>query len=553
MFRIYCPILACIGFIYFSQSVSILPSASARDDRLLVAALTPGQIRERAARFVVRIDGGGRGNGTGFIINKTGNTYTVLTNEHVVRSSNGQSLTTGDGKTHSFNASNVRVFSGIDLAEITFTSDATYEVAKLKEGLSLELGTTIYCYGWNAIQRPIYPVRAPRWESGTLRQTLPVENSLNGYSLVFNFSVVPGLSGSPVLDENGEVIGVYGLSEEENSSSTLGVSIATYQRYVNTARVPSVPVSPAQAAPPSVSVTPATNNIFRRLYSRSEHTKPVLGVAISPDGKIVVSGSADNTIKVWDLASGRLLRTIEPHSSWIFSVAISPDGKNIVSGNWDNTIDIWQIEDGKRLRSLNGHKDSVTSVAISPDGKTIVSGSKDRTIKIWNIADGNLQQTLTGHTNSINSVAISSDGKTIISGSEDRTISTWQIGDGKRLLNLTGHEDIVTSVAISPDGKTIVSGSKDRTVSVWGSADGQRLRTIPHAYSVLAVAISPDGKTIFSGSSDRTIKAWQLTDGKPIQVLSSDWVVTSVAISPDGQTILSGSGDRAIDVWRFIP
>jgi S1-C subfamily serine protease len=195
------------------------------------------QIQAQMDRFVVRIDvtekGNGSGfNGSGFIINKNGNTYTVLTNEHVVRNSNQQSITTPDGKKYSITAANIKILSRVDFAEITFVSNETYEVAKLSTNPNIGLGNSVYVYGWNRVSKPIYPVRQPRFAQGIISQTLPFENSYQGYTLVFSgLPVVPGLSGSPVCDDNGEVIGVYGLADGNNTGSTLGISIATYRRY----------------------------------------------------------------------------------------------------------------------------------------------------------------------------------------------------------------------------------------------------------------------------------------------------------------------------------
>ncbi|CCQ68516.1 serine/threonine kinase with WD-40 repeat [Crocosphaera watsonii WH 0402] len=115
-------------------------------------------------------------------------------------------------------------------------------------------------------------------------------------------------------------------------------------------------------------------------------------MVISADGKTLVSGSGDNTIKVWNLATGELLRTLNGHSSYVSSVSISADRNTIVSGSGDNTIKVWSLATGKLLRILNGHSDWVNSVAISADGKTIVSGSRDTRIKVWRLKQREFDQ-----------------------------------------------------------------------------------------------------------------------------------------------------------------
>ena len=189
----------------------------------------------------------------------------------------------------------------------------------------------------------------------------------------------------------------------------------------------------------------------------------------------IVSGSDDNTIKVWDIASagGRLLNTLKGHTSSVSSVAVTPDGTKIVSGSGgflsgsgDKTIKVWDIASagGRLLNTLEGHTGSVSSVAITPDGTKIISGSYDNTIKVWDFASGggHLVNTLEGHTSSVSSVAITPDGTKIVSaGSEDKTIKVWDIasGGGHLVNTLEGHTSSVSSVAITPDGTKIVSGS----------------------------------------------------------------------------------------------
>ena len=132
-----------------------------------------------------------------------------------------------------------------------------------------------------------------------------------------------------------------------------------------------------------------TKMVFNhKLYIDLGHSDYVESVAITPDGKYIVSGSSDNTIKLWDIKSGEEIRTFKGHSSWVILVTITQDGKYIVSGSLDNTIKLWDIKSGKEIRTFEGHSDSVKSVAITPDGKYIVSGSSDETIKLWDIKSG---------------------------------------------------------------------------------------------------------------------------------------------------------------------
>ena len=149
----------------------------------------------------------------------------------------------------------------------------------------------------------------------------------------------------------------------------------------------------------------------------------------------------DNTIRVWDAASGAHIRTLEGHTDWVNSVAFSPDGRTLASGSRDSTIRLWDAASGAHIRTFTGHTWSVSSVAFSPDGGTLASGSRDSTIRLWDAASGAHIRTLTGHTNNVPSVAFSPDGRTLASGSYDGTTLLWE---------LTPAATMTTTVSVAP-------------------------------------------------------------------------------------------------------
>jgi WD40 repeat protein len=281
------------------------------------------------------------------------------------------------------------------------------------------------------------------------------------------------------------------------------------------------------------------------------HRSPAYSLSISNDSKTIVSGSADNTIKVWNLETGEEIRTLKGHDSRVNSVSISNDSKTIVSGSEDYNIKVWNLETGEEIHTLKGHNGRVNSVSISNDSKTIVSGGGDNTIKVWNLETGEEIHTLKGHDREVSSVSISNDSKTIVSGSFDNTIKVWNRETGELIRTLTGHDSGVNSVSISNDSKTIVSGSADNTIKVWNLQTGEEISTLTgHKGQVWSVSISNDSKTIVSGSEDSTIKVWNLETGEEIRTLKGhDNHVWSVSISNDG-TIVSCSGDNTIKVWN---
>ncbi|KAJ6565680.1 quinon protein alcohol dehydrogenase-like superfamily [Mycena sp. CBHHK59/15] len=287
------------------------------------------------------------------------------------------------------------------------------------------------------------------------------------------------------------------------------------------------------------------------------HSDWVTSVAFSPDGARIVSGSNDHTVRVWDARTGEIVAgPFEGHSKWVTSVAFSPDGARIVSGSWDQTVRVWDARTGKIVAGpFEGHSNSVTSVAFSPDGARIVSGSWDQTVRVWDARTGKIVAgPFEGHSNRVTSATFSPDGARIVSGSDDHTVRVWDARTGETVAGpFEGHSNSVTSVAFSPDGARIVSGSWDHTVRVWDARTGEIVAGPfeGHSNSVTSVAFSPDGVRIVSGSWDHTVRVWDARTSEIVAGLlegHSNWV-TSVAFSPDGARIVSGSWDRTVRVW----
>ena len=305
-------------------------------------------------------------------------------------------------------------------------------------------------------------------------------------------------------------------------------------------------------------------------FTLKEHTEGVASVAISVDGKRIVSGSWDKTVKVWDALTGQETLTLKGHTGRVHSVALSRDGRQVVSGSEDNTVKVWDALTGKETFTLKEHTANVTSVAFSADGKRIVSGSEDKTVKVWDALTGQEILTCKGHTGGVRSVAFSADGKRIVSGSENPadsenrgdTVKVWNALTGQEIFSLKGHTGNVNSVAFSADGKRIVSGSGesndllippsgDDTVKVWDALTGQVTLTLKgHNFGVTSVAMTADGKRIISGSWDGTVKVWDALTGQELFTLDGHTKeVHCVALSADGQRIVSGSLDKTVKVW----
>jgi WD40 repeat protein len=220
-----------------------------------------------------------------------------------------------------------------------------------------------------------------------------------------------------------------------------------------------------------------TRELIRTLTG---HAGQVLSVAISPDGKTLVSGSIDGTIKTWHLDTGEPIRTfgnrfsqqyINSYKQHVNPLVISLDGKTIINGTSNSTVKVWCLYKGEQLRLLIPSKKSfwekyVNSVALSPDNQILVSNSQEE-IQVWNFASGQLLHKLTGHCGMVSCVAISPDGQTLASSCEDCMVKLWNLKTGRIIHTLEEHESPVYSVTFSPDGQSLISGSRDCKIKIW--------------------------------------------------------------------------------------
>ncbi len=308
------------------------------------------------------------------------------------------------------------------------------------------------------------------------------------------------------------------------------------------------------------------------------HMAIIRGIAFTPDGRQLVSASEDKTIRVWDLASGKTVRTIRGESApgqegKIGAMALSPDGKWLAAGGWfaapqveGSVIRLYEFASGKLVALLKGHVDVVNGLAFSPDGSKLISGSSDSTAILWDAgiragaraAEPKLLHRLEGHTAEIYAVGFSPDGSRAVTGSFDHDLRLWRVADGKEIAHMTGHGDNVHSLAVAPDG-TIASGDWSGEIRLWDGRDGRFLRILAKQVTMVgSLSFSPDSKLLLSGISKTVAdnnpygaKIYDVVSGKEIVTYTGhNNVVMATAFSPDGRWVGTGGGDNMeVHLW----
>lgn len=300
------------------------------------------------------------------------------------------------------------------------------------------------------------------------------------------------------------------------------------------------------------------------------HTGDVSSVAASPDGTELLTGSFDQTAKLWDLSTGAEIRTFTGHGAALYSVAFSPNGTRILTGSEDGTARLWDAAQATELRRFTGHTGAVLSVAFSPDGTRVVTGSDDYTANAWDTETGLLLQTFGGASVNISPVAsavFSPDGGGILTAGGGRRTNTgvcgaeyfaqlWNAETGVLSRRFYGHIYTVNAAAFSPDGTMVVTGAGrgqcvDDTAQVHDALTGKgRGDCIGHTSHVKSVAFSPDGKKVLTGSFDKTARLWDVSSGVFIATFSGHTgEVYAAVFTPDGTRVLTGSADDTAKLW----
>lgn len=317
------------------------------------------------------------------------------------------------------------------------------------------------------------------------------------------------------------------------------------------------------------------------------HVGFVFSLAVTPDERtLLTTAGGDGSTCVWALADERPPRLLRGHSRSI-RMALSGDGRSVLSGGIDGVAHLADRMSGETIWRVSLHRGAVESCALSPDGRLALTGGMDRVARLWDAASGALIHELRGHTLMVQAAAFFDGGRRAITGSSDGTARVWDTASGACLLTLAGHTTQIFGVAASPDDRLIATGSVDQTTRVWDARDGRHLITLPTGAS--CVAFTPDGAGVITGgwsgwigrwrlsdsalereyaghtqsvwgvrcyggrllsaSADGTARLWDLATGAELRRVGGGSGMSSAELTPDGAQIVSGHADGSVRVW----
>ncbi len=299
------------------------------------------------------------------------------------------------------------------------------------------------------------------------------------------------------------------------------------------------------------------------------HMALIRNLRFTADGTHLVSASDDKVVRVWDLKTGRTERTIrgevgDGEAGKVYAIALSPDGRwlavgghTAMAGETDYPVRLYDFASGKLVKLLHGHTDSVLSLDFSSDGRRLVSGGVDDTAIIWDVATGAGLARLVGHKGDVNTVRFSRDGTRVFTASDDGEVGMWRASDGRRLKRMPGHDGIVIALAVSPLDGTVASGGLDGTIRLWDGNSGRFLGVLgKQPAGVMALDFSSDGRRLVSGigagASAYETSVWDVATGRRITAYGGhDNIVLAAAFSPDGRLVATAGGNNnEIHLWE---
>lgn len=272
-------------------------------------------------------------------------------------------------------------------------------------------------------------------------------------------------------------------------------------------------------------------------------------VSFDATGRRIATSSDDNTVRVWDAATGVQLATFAGHEENVWAANFSPDGTRVVSASRDLTARVWDAVDGSEIMALKGHRSTVRDAVYDPKGRYIATASSDKTIKIWNPESGEQLRVLTGHGERVSALAVSRDGTLLASASYDGTVRLWRPLGGALVKVFQGSGDL-NDVAISARGLKVAAVSEGGAGFVWNTTSGARLTRFSGHGKLFGVRFVAEGRKVATVGIDGAVRIWSAANGEVLQeFIGHEDGARGIDVSGDGTTLVSGSRDNTARVW----
>lgn len=301
------------------------------------------------------------------------------------------------------------------------------------------------------------------------------------------------------------------------------------------------------SGPDPAGMNPGTGATVRSYVG---HSEKINCLGVTKDGKLLVTGSHDRSVRVWDVTSGKALFSFQGHTGQVTAIAVRPDGRQAASGGDDGAVRLWPLSSTDEHRAFSEATEPLWAVAVSPDGKRFAAAGADKTVRVYDTLTGKVEKTLTGHKGAVPTLVFLGNDH-LASGAGDKLVKLWDVSGGTS-RELSGHASAVLGLAADEGGKLLVSGSVDKTVRGWDSA-GKWLWTWTGKSAVCTVAVRKDGQRIAVGTADGwlTLLAVAGSEPKVIGAVAAHGAgVAGVAFHPDGGRIATCGGDGVVRTWN---
>jgi WD40 repeat protein len=292
----------------------------------------------------------------------------------------------------------------------------------------------------------------------------------------------------------------------------------------------------------------------RELFTLNEHEDAVTGLALSPDGRLLASASADQSVRLWDAETGKSLKTLPGDGGKITALVFAPDGRTLYWGEAEGAIVVWDLAQAKQ--HVLRHDNAVIALAITPDGGTLASVSEDRTVLLWDLVTARSREVLCGQRRAVKAVQFERDGKHLILGSLDGTLCIIDCANGQEAAVLNGpkgHQ--ILAVALAADGKLAASAGAEGVVQLWDLKAREPTKTLfQDGLLVQAVAFDPTNRWLATGTSDGVITLWDVTTAQAqLRLRGHERDVHSLGFTANGRRLFSAGWDQTVRCWEVSP